>query len=802
MRIFINNVDSYVGKALCADLRSIEGQDNKLFGTVSAPGGEVDASLIESLGVKRVVSRTNVKTHLADILSCSLIVFDLHGADLADAEAVIKHIKLAKLEHDTTFVLISSVSVWAQTKTEDVSLRSEEEGEPEAEEEAAPGDTVYLLVDNYADSRGVPQYSRGKVLDAGDEGQLIVSFPAGKGSYKTAELKKEQFRPEVLTDAAKERRTPREEFLPWKYLETLTLSLGPKEKLRPHVISAGVLYGNGEVTFNELFKAAWLTLPAPAHVITKLERKGGGMQPGTNYIPCVHVRDVARLARVVSIDSTVKPFLIAVDKSRLTQAEIIWGIVKEMSNKTEVPALLREDVEAKFLDVFPSKEKKEHLDVMTLDVLMEPSDPMKKKDFDWWCKKGLVENMKTVADEFCRWRNLRHIKSVVVGPPGAGAERYCTRIAEQYLHQDPPHLTYDMILDDAMNAGTPAANNLRRKVEKIRAIPGKELKLKIRTKLVKKRLMSNVCRYRGYVLEGYPRTFAEAEALFMEPVPDPEADEPPPEENEDEAEGEEEEEEEEPAPEAPDPWEDEEEGEDSGPKTQLNKDIAPEFVVELLSTEERCRQRVFEGGARFSGVEAEFARQTLEHSKANLSKDGRACNVDFFVETGGVKALKVDVDKQTDEEIFQVIRVYLESKGQFFNYLRSDEEIVAERQAKIVTAEQKAAEEREKQREVVNTQEDELRQQRKKEEAGRRQVIAEQEASVLEAESMPLQQYLMVNVVPTLTEGLSEVAKTMPEDPIEYLAQYLFAHAQDIGPQLEAAANRGGGESSSNSVGA
>ena len=34
--------------------------------------------------------------------------------------------------------------------------------------------------------------------------------------------------------------------------------------------------------------------------------------------------------------------------------------------------------------------------------------------------------------------------------------------------------------------------------------------------------------------------------------------------------------------------------------------------------------------------------------------------------------------------------------------------------------------------------------------------------------------YLMKNVIPSLTEGLLETCKVMPEDPVDYLAEYLF----------------------------
>lgn len=40
--------------------------------------------------------------------------------------------------------------------------------------------------------------------------------------------------------------------------------------------------------------------------------------------------------------------------------------------------------------------------------------------------------------------------------------------------------------------------------------------------------------------------------------------------------------------------------------------------------------------------------------------------------------------------------------------------------------------------------------------------------------SVPLREYLMAQVIPSLTEGLIEVTKVRPEDPVDYLAEWLF----------------------------
>ena len=45
---------------------------------------------------------------------------------------------------------------------------------------------------------------------------------------------------------------------------------------------------------------------------------------------------------------------------------------------------------------------------------------------------------------------------------------------------------------------------------------------------------------------------------------------------------------------------------------------------------------------------------------------------------------------------------------------------------------------------------------------------------LLEVRSLPLRNYLLQNVIPTLTEGLIEVCKVKPDDPIDHLAEWLF----------------------------
>ena len=124
----------------------------------------------------------------------------------------------------------------------------------------------------------------------------------------------------------------------------------------------------------------------------------------------------------------------------------------------------------------------------------------------------------------------------------------------------------------------------------------------------------------------------------------------------------------------------------------------------------------------------------------------------------------------TTEVLLTKARVYL---GQPRNYGPTDEEIAAKQQLEDAEA-AKAAEAdaaANAEREAAEAAE---RQRREDHESRRAAEVQQQEQELLEVRSIPLRNYLMQNVIPTLTEGLIEVCKLKPEDPVDYLADYLF----------------------------
>lgn len=54
------------------------------------------------------------------------------------------------------------------------------------------------------------------------------------------------------------------------------------------------------------------------------------------------------------------------------------------------------------------------------------------------------------------------------------------------------------------------------------------------------------------------------------------------------------------------------------------------------------------------------------------------------------------------------------------------------------------------------------------------QALQREEEKILIAQSEPLRTYLIKYIFPVLTNGLLEIVKIRPEDPVDYLAEYLF----------------------------
>jgi adenylate kinase len=59
-------------------------------------------------------------------------------------------------------------------------------------------------------------------------------------------------------------------------------------------------------------------------------------------------------------------------------------------------------------------------------------------------------------------------------------------------------------------------------------------------------------------------------------------------------------------------------------------------------------------------------------------------------------------------------------------------------------------------------------------------LLKERERQLLENKSQVIRLYLQENVIPILSQGILEVCQKLPEDPVDYLADFLFSKSINV----------------------
>lgn len=79
-----------------------------------------------------------------------------------------------------------------------------------------------------------------------------------------------------------------------------------KEGVKTYVISAGVLYGQGEEVFNSHIKKAWLQDPQKLPIVGE----------GNNLVPTIHVTDLARMVKKAFESAPERQYIFGIDNTK------------------------------------------------------------------------------------------------------------------------------------------------------------------------------------------------------------------------------------------------------------------------------------------------------------------------------------------------------------------------------------------------------------------------------------------------------------------------------------------------------
>ncbi|VDO08861.1 unnamed protein product [Rodentolepis nana] len=607
-----------------------------------------------------------------------------------------------------------------------------------------------------------------------------------------------------------------------------------KIKFLTYVIASGVVYGEENDIFHRFLKAGWLN----SETLEVIEE-------GSNIIPTIYIADLASIIYETLNMCPTTHYVLAVDGGNNTQLDIVKAISKNLTTG-KVKHISVE--EAKLNSGFTQKE----IDNLTLDLRLEAQFARENMSFDWANEDGLVNSINKVVSEFKQARGLIPIRICVLGPPLSGKTKLALLLSDYYTV---PHIHVKKVIEDRINeleekvknsaeedgeTETDSASETEDPLEALEEIQaalftGKgRLGNSMLCDLVKRRLNSKECQNQGYILDGFPKTKAQADILFGGGEDE--------EGSEDEAEDEE---------------------ELSGEESDIEERMDPNTKVAQLESEHNVRENIIPN----------VTEETTLFNKVNLSPKPNALpSCTIFLQASDIflfsRALQLPCDEiqhnHNDEEGFMrrlavyrrahagsevaalmaseelrkalesenllkiihgeagslnpseqlaplmagsispnTLLAYFEDKGvSTFNFDvamdTSGEFDEIERRIEVaigpprnygpITKRTKMREELQMKMEEERR---ELEQSRAAEELKRRDAQKHEMSSLLESiqaeedealqkASKPLREYLGKFVLPTLTKGIFECIWRRPEDPVDYLAEYLFRNNPQV----------------------
>lgn len=223
------------------------------------------------------------------------------------------------------------------------------------------------------------------------------------------------------------------------------------------------------------------------------------------------------------------------------------------------------------------------VEFLTLDLKMQCSKAFLGGPFEWHCPLGICpKSMPLLNAEFNLFRGLFPLKVLITGPPAAGKTHFASKLSEAY---GVPHIKIGDLIAVAVKQQGPLGDEIRAKIEELKDQIVAEYektrnkkkdpeldRTQIKTRLpddflyriLRLHMDTAACKNKGFILDGYPRTYADARAIFAEKLPGEEA------------------------------AQQEETPENPFPGYKVNAEMLPQYIIVLQGEDGQLKQRVKE----------------------------------------------------------------------------------------------------------------------------------------------------------------------------------------------------------------
>lgn len=233
-------------------------------------------------------------------------------------------------------------------------------------------------------------------------------------------------------------------------------------------------------------------------------------------------------------------------------------------------------------------------------------------------------------------------------------------------------------------------------------------------------------------------------------------------------------------------------------KPKFQKHIYPDSVIYIRGDDSFIRSRA--KTLKHDALDFKWGHENLERRLKRFNDEN---NLDLFIKANSHKDLglpsfkqpKLPITRFFQEnktevfeidgdgnvfEMFESMRVYIERNGRPYNYLSSVKNLNQKRIDHLIVEEKDAIKHDEDLTEAENLDKKHKKNALEALANGRMDALVKHAADLQMSDKLVMRQFLMKAIIPVLTEGMIDVWRVGPTDPVDYLAEYIFKKSNDL----------------------